>query len=246
MHKPRFLFIFTPPFSGSTALAMILNSSPRAMVLEEKGEGQWLVPSLSGSDRWNAGKVVDWGLVKKVWLERYHAVNKLVSTIDVVIEKSPPNLLRITHILECFEDSSCFAFNRNPYANCASIFYRKFSSDDLSLAERRKVIKRIAIGWLARAEYLSKAIKEMDMLYFSYEDFCSRPAECVNKVMNICPELDLVDCSHAIQVKDYPMQHIKNHNSRQIRLLSEDDISCITGVLNQDKSLLEYFGYMQL
>ena len=107
MKQPKYLFIVTNPFSGSTALAMILNNSPRSMVLTEKAEGQWLIASLCDDDRWNPDKAVDWDLVARTWYQRYQAVNQLVGTIDVIIEKSPPNMVRLEKLLDIFPNSQC-------------------------------------------------------------------------------------------------------------------------------------------
>ncbi len=50
-NQPHFLFIITPPYSGSTAISGVLNSSHRTMILQKSGEGQWLVPGLCEKDR---------------------------------------------------------------------------------------------------------------------------------------------------------------------------------------------------
>ena len=51
--RPHVLFILAPPYTGSTAIATLLNSSTRTMLLHEQGEGQWLIPGLCAEDRWN-------------------------------------------------------------------------------------------------------------------------------------------------------------------------------------------------
>ena len=57
--EPFFLFIITPPRSGSTALAQILNSAQETTFLNKRGEGQWLIPGLCEADRWNPDTFVN-------------------------------------------------------------------------------------------------------------------------------------------------------------------------------------------
>jgi hypothetical protein len=94
-----------------------------------------------------------------------------------------------------------------------------------------------------RSEYFRKAISDLDLLYFSYETFCSHPEKCLARVMKICPELVSVSCSQPIGVKDYPEQGISNQNPRQLGLLTGDDIDIISVVLGEHVELLEFFGY---
>jgi len=105
MQQAKFLFIITPPYSGSTALAILLNGSPNSMILNPRGEGQWLIQSFCDDDRWNPAKEVDWELVKRTWLERYRIINLHVSRVRVVIEKSPPNMVRINQLIKTFREA---------------------------------------------------------------------------------------------------------------------------------------------
>jgi Sulfotransferase family len=240
---PRFLFIFSPPYSGTTALAKILNGSSKSMLLNPRGEGQWSVPSLCGKDRWDPAKQVDWELVKRTWLEIYRSTNKLVETIEVIIEKSPPNLVRIRQLLEVFPNSSCTSFIRNPYAVCSSILHRKHSSKPLEGQDRIAAITQTIRNWMFRAGILRETISETRMLHFTYETLCEKPQECIDRVIGVCPELGWVDAARPIKVKDYPRQGIINQNPRQIGLLTEADLRLITKTLREAPGLMEYFGY---
>ncbi len=243
MQCPRFLFIITLPYSGSTAIAKLLNSIPNSMFLQRIGEGQWLVPSLCDKDRWNPDKAINWKLVRKAWLGIYNTVNQLVGTINVIIEKSPPNMVRIKKLLAVFPNSSCFAVMRDPYASCSSFLYREYPVEKLASTEREAALARIAGMWLLRSRYVMEGIQENDLLFFSYEEFCANTGECIKKVTNICPELGAVDCTSTIKVKDYPAQKIINQNARQIERLSKEDINCVSGVLSAGLEQMDYFGY---
>jgi len=87
---PKFFFILTPPNSGSTVLAKILNTSPNSMILHSKAEGQWLLPSMFLKGRWNLDKQINWKKVKKVWIRKFIKTNAHVESLNLIIEKSPP------------------------------------------------------------------------------------------------------------------------------------------------------------
>ena len=70
-NEPFFIFIVTPPYSGSTALCKVLNTSHRSMLLAPNGEGQNLVPGLCNTDRWQPGLDVDYESVRAVWLSKF-------------------------------------------------------------------------------------------------------------------------------------------------------------------------------
>lgn len=243
MQQAKFLFIITPPYSGSTALAILLNGSPNSMILNPRGEGQWLIQSFCDDDRWNPAKEVDWELVKRTWLERYRIINLHVSRVRVVIEKSPPNMVRINQLIKTFTNSSVFAFNRDPYANCSSILHREFNPEQFTTGQREITLERLAGQWLVRSRLIRDTIDKMNLLHFTYEEFCGSPETYIKKVLSLCPELEVVDCNRDIKVKDYPVQSIVNQNIRQVALLNSADKDCISKVLSQDAGLVEYFGY---
>lgn len=124
-NEPHFLFIITSPYSGSTALSELLNSSHRTMILQERGEGQWLIPGLCEEDRWNPDKKVNYESVKAVWLNRFQSVQRLVQHVDVVIEKSPPNMMRIEELSSQFRNYSFIANNRN-LMQAVQVFFAGF------------------------------------------------------------------------------------------------------------------------
>ena len=68
------------------------------MILQPRGEGQWLVSGLCEKDRWNPEKEVNYLSVKATWLNVYQQVSRLTKNVDVVIEKSLPNMMRIEQL----------------------------------------------------------------------------------------------------------------------------------------------------
>lgn len=244
--QPHFLFIITPPYSGSTALSELLNTSHRTMILQPKGEGQWLVPGLCEKDRWNSEKEVDYLSVKATWLSVYQQVKRLTQNVDVVIEKSPPNMMRIEQLSSQFRDYSFIANNRDPYANCASILYRNHDADNLSSDKRKEVLIGLAEKWITRSVKIQKLISSLDIPLLTYEEFCRNPSSVINILNTPDGVSESINPNVSVKVKDYKIQPITNQNERQLAKLTSDEIECISQFLTASIPLLEYFGYQCL
>jgi len=241
--EPHFLFIITPSYSGSTALAQILNSSNSTTFLHENGEGQWLIPGMCETDRWDREKTINWESVRSIWLKRIELIKALDRNVELVIEKSPPNLVRIDKLIKVFPNHSLMAFNRNPYANCSSILYRHHDPKNKREKERIKIVSRIADKWLFRSGWIKKWIDEWDLTYFTYEQFCTEPEACVSKLAVNLSALQTVDVNTNIKVKDYKIQAIANFNAEQISKLSQKEVDAISNVLTKDPKLVSFFDY---
>jgi hypothetical protein len=240
---PKFFFILTLAYSGSTALAKILNTAPRSMILTPKAEGQRLVRQLRGKNRWSANKPVDWETVRQVWLDRYRQVNELVETVDVVIEKSPPHLVRAEQLAAQFTRSVSMVFNRDPYAHCASHLHHHNTPEELGSEARVEIHQKNAEKWAARSALLAHQARSRRLLMFTYEQFCAAPHRWVSEAIRICPELDGANADAVIRVKDYPPQGIVNQNPRQLAWLRDEDRAAISSALREHSDLLKFFGY---
>lgn len=240
---PRFLFVFTPPYSGSTALAGVLNSAPWSMVLNPNAEGHWLIPGLIDKHRWEADMPVAWNSVKAVWGTKIRTVEQLVGRVDVVIEKSPPNMVRAEGLLETFPDHRIIVFNRNPYANCASVLYRNHEPAGKTDEQRQEIISRLAKRWLVYASHLRDICERHDALKLNYETFCEDTAASVAAIVERIPELAGMDNQAEVRVKDYKPQQISDQNVRQIAQLSDAEKECISLRLSGQEDLVRFFGY---
>ena len=230
--QPHFLFILTLPFSGSTAISQILNTSHQTTLLQERGEGQWLIPGLREGDPWNPENPVEYASVKAVWLSRFQLIKALTQNVEVVIEKSPPNVARFSRLRTLFQHCSAIANNRNPYAYCGS----------LSAGNPSKT-QAAAISWVQRSRLLKSAIELYGIPYISYEAFCSDPASIASMLSLPDDIKSTIKFDACVRVKSYPPQPIVDQNNRQIALLSGDQIGTISQVLKSDPSLVGFFGY---
>lgn len=241
--QPHFIFVITPPFSGSTALSELINTSHRTMILQPRGEGQWLVPGLCEKDRWNPEKEVNYLSVKATWLSVYQQVRRLTQNVDVVIEKSPPNMMRMETLSLQFRYNSFIANNRDPYANCASILYRNHDADNLSPDKRKEVLGSLAKDWIMRSDKIKELISILNAPLLTYEEFCRKPSSVINMLNTPNGVSESINPDANVKVKDYNPQPISNQNERQISKLADEEIEHISESLKSNTELLEYFGY---
>lgn len=117
----KYLFVLSPPFSGSTLMQKLLATSKN--VSSFRGEGQFVesVKDIMRSDPWDVNKKMPWDFIKKEWHKKWD-LNK-----SILVEKSPPNILRGIEIEKVFKPLYCIAIIRNPYAFCESIVRRRKS-----------------------------------------------------------------------------------------------------------------------
>jgi len=244
--QPHFLFLITPPYSGSTAIARLLNTSHRTAFLQKRGEGQWLVPGLSAKGRWDPDMPVDYPSVKAVWLRAFQDLLPLTQTTDVVIEKSPPNMVRIERLADQFRDCSFIANHRDPYANCASILYRRHEADSLGRPERLAALQKLTHTWLKKTRMLRDLVDRLGCPLLTYEAFCADPSTIMPLLSLPTGVADTIDPDAEVQVKDYAPQRISNQNERQIAHLTDEEIAAMSSILENERDLLGFFNYETL
>jgi hypothetical protein len=237
----NYLFIFTSPYSGSTALANLINTSKHSMFLHPKAEGCWLVDDMASKGRWSNDLKVDWNNVKKTWNSIVKETTQRVSNIRVVVEKSPSNIIRPDELLKTFPNNYSIILNRNPYANIASMYYRMHGEE--GDANRQKRMHDLAYFWIYRSKYLRYIKKNYNFKCFSYEFFCEKPDVVIDDLKKNLPALSDVDINAEIKVKDYEKQNIVNYNDKQIGKLVDEDFVTINKILKEKEGLMKYWGY---
>ncbi len=241
--EPHFFFLLTPPNSGSTAIAKLLDSSPRTMMLTPQGEGQWLLPGLCAEDRWDPNKKVNLQSIKSVWLNKYQKEKSVHPKVNVVIEKSPPNMMRIEELAGLFESYSMLANNRDPYANCSSRLFRYHDEKDINSERRLDILVDLAESWIVRSKRIRDLVRKHDIPVLTYEKFCENPALLIEMVPFPDGVAETVILDAQVKVKDYKLQSISNQNERQIACLTATDIERLNEVLEPHRDLLSFFGY---
>lgn len=235
-HAHKFLFILSPPYCGTTLLNELICTSSNVSVNNPEGnrEGQRL-PELepimfSHGRRWDETVDFDWPYIKMVWMQHWD----LRKTI--LLEKSPPNMVRATSILAHFTPAYFIIMYREPYAHCESLMRRG-----------QRMNHHEAAGFVVRC--LKKHIDNFrdlpHTLKIPYEFLTDHPAEAVKSIGLFLPELQDMDITRefmAHNLRNTPMM-IHNLNQEKVSKLTSSDFFKLNEVFSREKELLELFGY---
>jgi hypothetical protein len=255
------LFVATLPNSGSTALAGLLDSAPRAVRLTARGEGQWLVPEMCAPGRrWDPAAALDLGRVRRVWVRRARAIGRgreAGAGARLVIEKSPPNLCRFRPLLAAFDGMPVRAlrFTRDPYAVCAS-WARRYPPAKLARDWAPEFPAELA-GRLGDETAFFRALgaicgQRMRLLAgledcvdadLSYEALTADPAAAAAALVAAFPLLAGLDPQAAVAVKDYAPQRLRNMNAAQLAALTPRQLAAITDGLRPHAAAVTALGY---
>lgn len=231
MDDNKHLFILCPPASGSTLLWKIIQTSPKVSAFSREGKG--LVKHiLAGRDRWDPSKRIPWERVKRVWYEEWDLKK------PILLEKSPPHLVRASQLEQSFPHSYFIISVRNPYAFCEGLSRRH--------PENRGSYYNIAKFWIMCCKYQIRNIKELrNKVFFSYEDVTNNPSHTSEKIIEFLPDLDRISVEEQFAVFEKSMK-IENLNKKQISRLSDGDIYEINQVLEEHSEIMSFFHYKYL
>ena len=110
-----YLFILCPPYSGSTVLWKLVSTSEAVSSLPTEGQFIPEVKAILRATPWRVPLQLPWKDIKAVW-DRYWDPSK-----PLLVEKSPPHLMRTHDIVEHFNPVHFLIMVRNPYAHCEGL-----------------------------------------------------------------------------------------------------------------------------
>lgn len=239
--EPYFVFILTPPYTGSTTIAKYLATSPNIGLLRKNGEGQNLVPGISRN--WNANAKLDGESIRSTWLNRYQQINS-GGGLDIIVEKSPPNMVRIAALRSLFRRTTCLVNNRDPVAFCSSTFFRNTpNACQLSEASRLQALQKMALVWVRYSMILKDYLSVQSVMTCSYEQFCESPESLKTTVEKVTGETINPDKDPILKIKDYLPSGIENKNKVQVSHFSEMEVETIVNTLRPYTALTSFFGY---
>jgi len=231
----KFLFILSPPYCGSTLLNQLLSTSKNVSCNNNLGtrEGQ-LLPGVRHfmfqKNRWDKSVKYPWDKIKKIWL-KYWDLSK-----PILLDKSIPNIMRVSDIKKEFENIFFVCMVRNPYAQVEGLMRRNDES-----------VENAAIFSLKCLQYQRQNIKnEESLLFISYEQLTENPEKTKRKIIAFLPELsdiniDLKYKAHNFKTKS--KMGIVNLNQEKMDKLTGEQIETINCIFEKEKELLDYFGY---
>ena len=231
----QYLFILSPPFSGSTLLNERISTTKNISCNNNIGlrEGQHLPKVkdiLFTNDRWDPEKVINWRKVHNLW-DKYWEKSK-----SVLLEKSPPNICRATQIEKEFKNSKFICLIRNPYAQIEGHMRRYSSSPE-----------NATLLCLNYFRYQKENIEKLQKcILIKYEELADNTLETKNIISEFIPELKDINTNKkftAHNLRNKGGMRIVNLNNEKISNLKKEDIKSINNILRKDLKLLNYFNY---
>lgn len=230
----HYLFILAPPFSGSTLLNELLSTSSCVSTNNALGtrEGQQLpgVRKLlwESNNKYDPEAPYDWPFIRRQWL-KYWDITK-----PVLLEKSPPNIVRATALAHHFVPASFIIMVRDPYAVCESMIRRgQNAAEAAAFAVRCLRFQKQNIEKLQR------------FIFFRYEELTDAPENVREKLIAFMPalqDLDIHRIFKAHNFKNAPMP-IGNMNHEKVANLSPTQLAEINAVFKQNEHILAHFNY---
>lgn len=231
----KYLFILSPPYCGSTLLNELISTSPNVSVNNPFGtrEGQSL-PTVKKmmfehDRRWDTTLDFDWQFIKKEW-SKYWDRSKAI-----LLEKSPPNIIRATSIHEAFPNSYFIIFYRNPYAHCESLMRRNNVTPG-SAAE-------FAVQCL---EYQrNNMLSKLNSISVSYEHLTTMPEKFRAQLLEFIPAIETIKFDHEFSAHNFKGKKmgIINLNREKINKLSQVQLDKINEVFLKHQEVLDFFAY---
>lgn len=230
---PSYLFVLCPPYSGSTLLWKLLSTSQNVSSLPVEGQFLPELASIMRGKPWDPDHVLPWPEIKAVW-ETYWDLDK-----PVLLEKSPPNLIRTRDILAHFHPVKFVVMVRNPYAQSEGLVRRNHWP-----------VKRAANFSMMCLRTQLKNARELDSaLVLTYESLVQNPAQACQQLTAFIPEL--ADMDHAASFEVHSIDGTLNRpitdlNTRKIASLPADTIAAMNEIFVQHQKTLDAWGYDML
>lgn len=230
----RFLFILCPPYAGSTLMREIICSSPQVSPTNifGVGEGQFLPEITQMVDRrrrWDENLDYPWPSIKRVWL-KYWDTSK-----PVLMDKSPPNLIRAESIQAYFKPAWFIVMTRNPYAHCEGMMRR----DRITTEAAARFIVKCLRHQKQNAELLERNC------VIRYEDLVFDPQAVKRKLGQFMPELEAIVVDKLFTAHNHKFQRlpVTDFNPESIGRLTAGQILALNQEFLGEEPLLAYFGY---
>lgn len=232
-NTPCYLFVLCPPYSGSTLLWKLLSTSNSVSALPAEGQFLPEVAQLMRDKPWQAEHKLPWPQIKTEWEKHWD------SSKPVLLEKSPPNLIRAPEIAQHFQPAKFVVMVRNPYAHAEGLLRRNGWP-----------IRRAAnfAGMCLRTQW-HNANELHDTLVLTYEALVENPARACEKLVQFIPELGDIDHTASFNVHsvdgtvDRPITDL---NAKKIASLEPETIAELNKYFVDHEESFKHWGYKML
>lgn len=245
----HYKFLFSPNNSGTTVMSQYLAANLVDSYLPPFGnnEGQ-MAPGIKNIMRGKSWKksisASDWKIIKQEWDSLAEKEGKAV-----FIESSPPNIMRVSDMLECFDNCEYVFSISTPYSYIASQTFAILKNIDPAKGspDFSKKIERFTRVWLDKAQMQKTNIEDFSGMSrrITYEEFCANPKKLLEllncRVSNVGGQVLGVEGKKNTRVRE-----IIDMLPKHLGFLGLEGISQINSILSDYNDLLEWFGYSQL
>lgn len=226
----RYLFVLCPPYSGSTLLWKLLATSARVSALPTEGQFLPEVEPVMRERPWDREHALPWPDIKAAW-EAYWDHDK-----PILLEKSPPNIVRAADIARHFQPAQFVVMVRNPYAHAEGLMRRNGWP-----------LRRAAnFALMCLRTQAENAAQLDDTLVFTYEDLVADPAGICARLAAFQPALDDMDPEASFEVDSVDgtlERQITDLNRKKIEALNPGQLEELNRYFVPGEDLLRHWGY---
>lgn len=186
---------------------------------------------------WDPKHDFDWQLIKKAWEALVIEDNK-----STFIEASPPNMMRVSSILNAFDRAKYVFSIASPYCYVASHIYN-YSKAQPTPA----LIEEVFEVWKFKAQAQIRNCKHFEHIkLITYEDFCANPYQ-LDKALSIPVNIEdkaSNTANLAIAGKwNSGISSIIDMTPKHLAFLGAKGILSLNRHLVRNLDILDYFGY---
>lgn len=240
----EYLFIICPNASGSTLWTKLIGTSPNTSMFDVpqhegqnlKGASQFLATPrgtetglwTNNEEKFTNDNNYNWPALKALWEANWD------TSKPVLVEKSPPNVLRTRLLAKHFQPAKFVFSIRNPYAVCESMHRKNMHKPTWEMC---------AAHWARCAHWQMHNVSDMkDSVYFTYEQLCDNTDLVVQRLLEFIPALVSIDVSRQFAIHSHN-KPISNLNAASIARLTPEAIMAINSVLKNYPEELRFHGY---
>ena len=226
-----YIFIFSPPYCGSTLLQKMLSTSSAVSSLPKEGQFIEEVKDIFRKDPWNQNIDIPWKDVKRCW-HQYWDSGKIY-----LLEKSPPHIIRVNEIVDFFSPLKGIILVRNPYAHVEGLMRRNSKLDSIKAT-------KFVISCLQMQKENIELINEN--IVIKYEEICTDALVIEKRIIDFLPNIGCLNIDREFNLHSIDGQcirKIENLNYKKIRRLSSRDIYQISNTLEKHRNIMEFWGY---
>jgi hypothetical protein len=251
------LFVIAPNNSGSTLLRTAIAAAPACWSLEREGQH---MPGFAGPSTRSSGLRLIWA-AKPEWIAAltdpaafdWHRIRlawHLQATsqspeASVLVTSSPPFLFLVEALTARFPGARFLFLVRNPYAAIAGIL-RRGAEQPVAPGEDLRVLAARHMVAVFTRQRANIAAHGDSGIALDYEALCADPDATAARIRMLVPQLTALDLAAARRVKGIYAEPLRDMNAAAIAQLSADDLTAINSVFDEERPLLDHFGYSRI